>query len=77
MHVIGIVSVQVILGIVAYVSRVVTVDNPQPDTWMVWLTVIHVGAGALTMSASLTTSIQILRNVRRVEVPDGNWAVSS
>ena len=77
MHLIGLVSVQVILGIAAYVSRVVTADNPQPATWMVWLTVVHVGAGALTMSASLTTSIQILRNVRTVEIPDGKWAVSS
>jgi cytochrome c oxidase assembly protein subunit 15 len=59
----GITFVQVFLGIAAYMSRIVTVDAPQPMPVMVVFTVLHVAAGALTMAASVVVAIQIFRNV--------------
>jgi heme a synthase len=56
---------QVFLGIAAYMSRVATVDAPQPMPLMVSFTVMHVAVGALTMAASVLFGIQILRNVTR------------
>lgn len=56
---------QVFLGVAAYMSRVATADAPQPMPVMVWLTVLHVVVGALTMAASVILAIQVLRNVRR------------
>lgn len=56
---------QILLGIAAYLSRISTVDAPQPMPVMVVFTVLHVGVGALTMAASIVLSIQVFRNVRR------------
>ncbi|MCZ2074648.1 MAG: COX15/CtaA family protein [Bryobacterales bacterium] len=63
--------VQVFLGIAAYISRISTMDSVYPMAVMVFFTVLHVGAGALTMASSVLVSIQIMRNVRpsAVEVP--------
>lgn len=63
--------VQVFLGIAAYISRISTMDSVYPMAVMVFFTVLHVGAGALTMASSVLASIQIMRNVRpsAVEVP--------
>ena len=56
--------VQVFLGIAAYMSRIATVDAPQPMPIMILFTVIHVATGALTMAASVIAAIQVYRNVR-------------
>lgn len=55
---------QAALGVAAYVSRVITADAPQPLPVMVWFTVAHVAAGALTMAGSVVLGLQVFRNVR-------------
>jgi cytochrome c oxidase assembly protein subunit 15 len=62
---IGITLGQVLLGILAYLSRIYTTDSLSPSPLMVLFTVLHVAAGALTMAASVVFAIQVLRNVRR------------
>ncbi|HXA03430.1 MAG TPA: COX15/CtaA family protein [Bryobacteraceae bacterium] len=56
---------QVFLGIAAYMSRLATVDAPQPMPVMVGFTVAHVATGALTLAASIILAIQIFRHVQR------------
>ena len=45
---------QVFLGIAAYMSRIATIDAPQPMAVMVGFTVAHVAVGALTLAASVS-----------------------
>jgi cytochrome c oxidase assembly protein subunit 15 len=54
-------SVQVLLGIGAYYTRLEALRNPLA---MVILTVAHVATGALTLASSVALAIQIRRNVR-------------
>ncbi len=54
---------QVFLGIAAYMSRIATIDAPQPMPLMVGFTVAHVATGALTLAASVVLAIQVRRNV--------------
>jgi cytochrome c oxidase assembly protein subunit 15 len=56
---------QVFLGLAAYMSRLATVDAPQPMPVMVGFTVAHVATGALTLAASIILAIQIFRHVQR------------
>ncbi|MBI3210630.1 MAG: COX15/CtaA family protein [Candidatus Solibacter usitatus] len=56
---------QVFLGVGAYMSRIATLEAPQPMPLMVWFTVIHVAVGALTMGTAVLLGIQVLRYVRR------------
>lgn len=60
---------QVFLGVGAYMSRVATVDAPQPMPVMVLFTVAHVAVGALTMAFSVLMTIQIKRHVQVAETP--------
>jgi cytochrome c oxidase assembly protein subunit 15 len=60
----GITFAQVFLGIAAYMSRIATVDAPQPMPIMILFTVLHVATGALTMAASVVAAIEVYRNVR-------------
>jgi cytochrome c oxidase assembly protein subunit 15 len=55
---------QVFLGIAAYMSRIATVDAPQPMPIMILFTVLHVATGALTMAAGVLAAIEVYRNVR-------------
>lgn len=54
---------QIFLGIAAYVSRMATVGSQTPPLSTIWLTVIHVAVGGLTMATSVILAIQIRRNV--------------
>jgi predicted permease len=56
---------QVFLGIAAYMSRIATLDAPQPMAVMVGFTVAHVAVGALTMAASVVMAVEVFRYVRR------------
>jgi cytochrome c oxidase assembly protein subunit 15 len=56
---------QVFLGIAAYMSRIATMDAPQPMAVMVGFTVAHVAVGALTMAGSVAMAAQVFRYVRR------------
>lgn len=59
---------QVFLGFAAYMSRIATLDAPQPMAIMVGFTVAHVAVGALTMAASVVMAAEIFRHVRRPEM---------
>lgn len=59
----SITTMQVFLGIAAYISRLATADSLTPVTSMVWFTVVHVAVGGLTMASSVILAIQIRRNV--------------
>jgi len=63
---IWITSIQVFLGIAAYVSRILTGGAVQPMPTMVAVTVAHVAAGALMMAASVILAIHVFRHVRGV-----------
>ena len=56
---------QVFLGIAAYMSRIATMDAPQPMAVMVGFTVAHVAVGALTMAGSVAMAAQVFRYVGR------------
>ena len=56
---------QIFSGVGASMSRMATADFPQPMPVMVWFTVAHVAAGALTLASSVVLAIQVFRNVRR------------
>lgn len=55
---------QVVLGAVAFMSRVATKDEVTPATYMVVLTVAHVATGALTLASSIMLAMAVFRNVR-------------
>ncbi len=57
----ALVGTQILLGLVAYWSRVVTADAPQPMPWMVSFTVAHVAVGALTLAAAGVTALCCFR----------------
>ena len=57
----AIAMLQVFLGIAAYMSRIATIDAPQPMPLMVGFTVAHVAVGALTMAASVVLGVAIFR----------------
>lgn len=61
---IAIETLQVFLGIAAYMSRISTSGALEPSAVMVVFTVLHVATGALTMAASVVLTIQVFRNVR-------------
>jgi hypothetical protein len=75
----SIATVQVFLGIAAYMSRIATIDAPQPMAVMVGFTVAHVAVGALTMAASVVMAVEVFRYVRRhaVEMALGGITVTS
>lgn len=62
----GITFAQVFLGMAAYMSRLATVDAPQPMPIMILFTVSHVATGALAMAGSVIAAIEVYRNVRPV-----------
>jgi cytochrome c oxidase assembly protein subunit 15 len=59
------VGMQILLGIAAYWSRLVTADAPQPMPVMVWLTVIHTVFGALVFASSILVVLLCYRLVPR------------
>lgn len=60
---IGITTLQVVLGVVAYAYRASHAGDV-PGAMLVLFTVAHVAMGALTTASSFALTIQVLRNVR-------------
>lgn len=60
----GLVGVQVVVGIVTYAVRVAHLENPAPSPAVVLFTVIHVAMGALTMAAAVMFAVHVFRHVR-------------
>jgi cytochrome c oxidase assembly protein subunit 15 len=69
---------QIFLGVAAYMSRVSTLDAPQPMLVMVVFTVLHVAVGALTLASSAMFAIQVRRNIRGAtpETAEGSAALA-
>jgi cytochrome c oxidase assembly protein subunit 15 len=59
--------VQVLAGLVAFVGRAANTEAPQPLTFMVAATVVHVGLGALTVAVCVLNTVQVFRSVRGIE----------
>ena len=54
---VGLMGLQLALGVGAYLSRLATADAPQPELYMVALTVSHVVVGALILATSLVLTL--------------------
>jgi heme A synthase len=57
MLLLGLTAAQLFLGFAAYTARAATADYPQPMPVMVWTTVAHVVAGALTFAAAVALAM--------------------
>lgn len=73
----GIVFVQVFLGVAAYMTRVTTMDAPQPMPLMVWFTVAHVAMGAMTMASSVLFALKIHKLVKPAPLLDSERAAAA
>jgi len=60
---ISVTGLQLVLGLLALMSRINSEGQAQPELSMVILTVLHTAAGGLVLASSCALSIQILRNV--------------
>jgi len=60
-------GLQIVLGIAAYLSRILWEGAIRPHPAMVALTVAHVALGALVLAASILLAIEVRRHVRRAE----------
>ena len=69
----GIIVVQVVLGIVTYLARLSGTEGAIPSQSTITLTILHVATGALTLACAVALAIQVRRNVR----PNAAMAVSS
>jgi hypothetical protein len=66
----AIVGTQILLGVIAFFSRVYTADAPQPMPLMVASTVVHTVVGAILFALSIVTVLICYRLVpSRGEVP--------
>jgi len=70
-------SAQLILGIGAYLARVLSDTSPNLGSWMVGTTVAHVALGALVLGATTALSMQVLRHVITVRGEAGAGAPGS
>ena len=61
---IGITTIQIILGVFAYVTRLNHWDAAYPTAALVASTVAHVAFGALTLASSVVLTLQAFYNVR-------------
>jgi hypothetical protein len=59
------VGLQILLGIVALWTRIVSADDPQPMLPVVVATVVHTVVGALLFAASIVTVLLCYRLVPR------------
>ncbi|MCS7315082.1 MAG: COX15/CtaA family protein [Bryobacterales bacterium] len=58
-------GIQIVLGIAAYLSRILLDEASQPHPWMVTFTVAHVAVGALVLATSFVLAAETERTVRR------------
>lgn len=59
----ALVMLQLVAGAGAYWIRIATAEAPQPLLPMVWITVLHVGLGALVLAASVVFTWEVYRRV--------------
>ena len=61
---IGLLFVQLILGLAAYITRTASPYGPQPLSPMIAVTVAHVACGALVFAATIVLTLRVFRSVR-------------
>ncbi len=61
---IGLLFVQLILGLAAYITRAASPYGPQPLSPMIAVTVAHVACGALVFAATIVLTLRVFRSVR-------------
>ena len=66
----GIVFLQLFLGVGAYVARTKVESFAQPGGGLVAVTVAHVAVGALALAASVVGAIEVFRNVQQAPQED-------
>ena len=70
----GLLSIQLMLGIAAYVARLGSPEDPQPLNPMVGLTVAHVACGALVFA---TTIVLTLRSFRALSTAHSEFQLAT
>ena len=70
----ALVMLQLVAGAAAYWIRIATAEAPQPLPPMVWITVLHVGLGALVLALSVVFTWEVYRRVapRESHAVEGN-----
>jgi heme A synthase len=61
---IGLLVVQLFLGIAAYLTRLASPNDPQPLHPMIGITVAHVACGALVFATTIVLTLRVFRVVR-------------
>jgi cytochrome c oxidase assembly protein subunit 15 len=61
---IGLLAVQLVLGLGAYLARAASPSDPQPLTPMVSITVAHVACGALVFASTIVLTLRVFRVLR-------------
>jgi heme a synthase len=74
--VLALLSCQLILGILAYVARVNSYNDPQPLEPMITLTVAHVVVGALTLASVVVLALRCWRTLSPARAIDVSIRVS-
>lgn len=64
---IGLLVLQVFLGVAAYLTRLASPNDPQPLNPMIGITVAHVACGALVFATTIVLTLRIFRSVRASE----------
>ncbi|MFQ5739422.1 MAG: heme A synthase [Acidobacteriota bacterium] len=63
---VGLLMVQLLLGVGAYVVRATAASRPQPEFAPVLATTSHVGVGALLLAISLLVTLKLVRETRGI-----------
>jgi len=66
----GVVFLQLFLGIGAYVARTKMEAFAQPGGGLVAITVAHVAVGALALAAAVVAALEVFRCVKQVHETD-------
>jgi cytochrome c oxidase assembly protein subunit 15 len=61
---IGLLAVQLLLGVVAYLTRLASPYGPQPRNPMISITVAHVACGALVFAATIVLTLRAFKVLR-------------
>ena len=66
-------SLQLLLGVAAYLARAASPNDPQPLQPMVGITVAHVACGALVFATTIVLTLRAFRVLRANEVEVSRW----
>lgn len=75
----GLLALQLLLGVAAYLTRAASPNDPQPLTPMVGITVAHVACGALVFATTIVLTLRCFKvlQARESAVPSSEFVVQS